>query len=483
MMNIVKGLLKKYNTLPIAAKATIWFVFCSTLQKCISLITTPVFTRIMNTEQYGQFSVYNSWLQIFTIITTLRLNYAVFNKGMSKYKDDRDGYTSTMQSLTFIITGIVFLIYLLFHNQINAITELPTFVMVALFLELFVTPAIDFWTIRKRYEYIYKPVVIRTLIMAVLNASIGIVAVLLSEEKGYARILTCILVNICFGTVLFIYNRRHGKIWLKKEYVVFALSFNLPLLLHYISQYILEQFDRVMIQKLVGIAQAGIFSVAYNAGIMMKIVTQSINNALVPWQYEQLEKKNFKEIDNVLFAVFLLIGGCALIFSAFAPEIMKILADEKYYEAIYVIPPVAIGTFFSFAYTTFANVEFFFNQNKFTMYISMLGAVLNISLNYLCVKKFGYIAAAYTTLFCYIVFTVSHYIYMTVSVKKMLAVSKVFNTKRISLLAVSILFVGLILIGLYDKIIIRYLFIICGLGTLYFKRKQIINISKLVQKK
>lgn len=72
---------------------------------------------------------------------------------------------------------------------------------------------------------------------------------------------------------------------------------------------------------------------------------------------------------------------------------------------------------------------------------------------------------------------------MTVSVKKMLAVSKVFNTKRISLLAVSILFVGLILIGLYDKIIIRYLFIICGLGTLYFKRKQIINISKLVQRK
>lgn len=57
----------------------------------------------MTTEQYGQFNVYNSWLQIFTIITTLRLNYAVFNKGMSKYKDDRDAYTSTMQSLTFII--------------------------------------------------------------------------------------------------------------------------------------------------------------------------------------------------------------------------------------------------------------------------------------------------------------------------------------------------------------------------------------------
>ena len=118
-MNAVKKILKKYNDIPIAAKATLWFMFCTIVQKCISLITTPIFTRIMSTTQYGQFTVYNSWLQIFTIITTLRLNYAVFNKGMSKYKDDRDGYTSTMQSLTFAITAICFIIYLIFHRFIG----------------------------------------------------------------------------------------------------------------------------------------------------------------------------------------------------------------------------------------------------------------------------------------------------------------------------------------------------------------------------
>ena len=149
-MKFIKQLLKKYNQIPIAAKATIWFMFCTILQKSISLITTPIFTRMMSTEQYGQFSVYNSWLQIFTIITTLRLNWAVFNKGMSKYKDDRDGYTSTMQTLTASITLIVFIIYLIFHKQVNALTELPTFIMLAIFAELLVTPAIDFWTIRKR---------------------------------------------------------------------------------------------------------------------------------------------------------------------------------------------------------------------------------------------------------------------------------------------------------------------------------------------
>ncbi|NSE01625.1 oligosaccharide flippase family protein [Fusicatenibacter saccharivorans] len=90
-------ILKKYNDIPIAAKAALWFVFCNVLQKCVALITTPVFTRLMTPDQYGQFSIYNSWLQIFTIITTLRLNWGVFNKGMSKYKEDRDVYTVTMR--------------------------------------------------------------------------------------------------------------------------------------------------------------------------------------------------------------------------------------------------------------------------------------------------------------------------------------------------------------------------------------------------
>lgn len=475
-------MLKKYNDIPIAAKATLWFVFCSTLQKCISLITTPIFTRMMTTEQYGQFSVYNSWLQIFTIITTLRLNYAVFNKGMSKYKDDRDGYTSTMQSLTFIVTGIVFVIYLIFHKQINSLTELPTFIMVAMFAELFMTPAIDFWTIRKRYEYIYKPVVFRTLLMAVLNSVLGVVAVFVSEEKGYARILTCVTVNLAFGIALFIYNKRQTKTWLNKEYVKFALAFNLPLLLHYISQYMLDQFDRIMIQKMAGIAAAGIYSVAYNAAMLLKIVTQSINNSLVPWQYERLENKEFKKMDDLLFLVYVIVGGCALLFSAFAPEIMKILADEKYYEAVYVIPPVILGLFFMYIYVTIANVEFFYEQNKFTMYISMLGAGLNVLLNYFGIKMYGYIAAAYTTLFCYIFFATGHYIYATRSVKKLLGVEKIFNTKRIIALSIGVLVSGLAIMYFYDKIIIRYAIVLLVLLVAFLQRDQLVKILEARKK-
>lgn len=482
-MSFVKKILKKYNDIPIAGKATLWFVFCSTLQKCISLITTPIFTRLMTTEQYGQFGVYNSWLQIFTIITTFRLNYSVFNKGMSKYREDRDAYTSTMQTLTFVITLISLMIYLVFREPINNLIELPTFVMIAMFIELLVFPAVEFWTIRKRYEYIYKPVVFRTLLMTVLNAVVGVVAVLLADEKGYARILSCIAVNFAFGMALFVYNLHKGKKMFVWEYAKFALLFNLPLIPHYFSQYMLDQFDRIMIQKLVGVAEAGIYTVAYNAGLMMKIVTQSLNNALVPWQYGKLEKKDLKSIDTNMFFIYIVIGVISFLFSLCAPEIMRIFADERYYGAVYVIPPIALSMFFMFMYNTFGNVEFFFEKKKFTMYVSIGCAAIKVLLNFICIKAFGYIAAAYTTLFCYILFAAAHYIYMTVSVRKELNTKNVFDTKRIVLLSAVLVFFGLIVVLLYDMFIIRYLILLICMILAVWKRNQLMSFFKAIKKK
>lgn len=482
-MKVLSKISIKYKNMPIAAKATIWFIVCSIVQKSISLLTTPIFTRIMSTAQYGQFSVYNSWLQVFTIITTLRLNLAVFNKGMSKYKLDRDGYTSTMQTLTCLITTLVLAFYLMFRRQMNSFIELPTYVVLAMFAELYVTPAIDFWTTRKRYEYAYKPVVFRTLLMAFLNAGIGVFAVLVTEEKGIARIFSCIVVNISVGFTLFVYNLRKGKRLFNLEYAKFALSFNLPLLLHYLSQYVLDQFDRIMIQKMVGIAATGVYSVAYNVGLMLKIITQSVNSALTPWQYEKLEKRDFKELDDTIFLIFLGIASVTILFSAFAPEVMKILASERYFEAVYAIPPVALSMFFSFVYMTFANVEFYYDQNKFTMYVSMICASLNVILNYVGIKTYGYLAAAYTTLICYILFAILHYIYMSYCVKKKLHQKVLFNTKRLVILCSTVLIAGLLVIILYDKIIVRYTFIIISMGVMFWKRYRILEIVSTVKQK
>jgi len=80
----------KYRSLSIQARAALWFTICSFLQKGISFITVPIFTRLMSTEEYGTYTVYLSWLQILTILTSLYLFNGVYDNAMAKYEKQRD---------------------------------------------------------------------------------------------------------------------------------------------------------------------------------------------------------------------------------------------------------------------------------------------------------------------------------------------------------------------------------------------------------
>ena len=93
-------------TLPV--KASMWYLACSVLQKAIGFLTTPIFTRVMGTSDFGVVSMYNSWEAIFTVFCTLYLYNGVYNNAMIEYKYDKDGFTSSMQTLTTVLSVAVF---------------------------------------------------------------------------------------------------------------------------------------------------------------------------------------------------------------------------------------------------------------------------------------------------------------------------------------------------------------------------------------
>ena len=82
---MIKSVLNRYKSFPIQVKASLWFLICSFLQKGISTVTTPIFTRIMNTTEYGQYNVFNSWLSIASIFVSLSLTGGVYAQGLVKF--------------------------------------------------------------------------------------------------------------------------------------------------------------------------------------------------------------------------------------------------------------------------------------------------------------------------------------------------------------------------------------------------------------
>lgn len=472
-----------YGNLSAPVKASLWFTICNILQKGISLLSTPIFTRLLTKEQYGVFSVYNSWYSIISILATLNLYAGVYNNGMTKYPKDRKRFTSSLQGLSTCVTTILLLIYLLNVNYWNSLLKLSTLFVIAMFLELYFAPAFSFWSVGERYDYKYKKLVIVTLIMSVGTPIIGIIAVLSTTYKAEARVLSYVLVQVCVGLIFYIYNMSKGKTFYVKKYWRFALSFNLPLIPHYLSMTVLNQADRIMISRMIGDGEAAIYSVAYTVSSMMNIVTTAINNSFIPYTYKGLKEKKYKDIGrNANFLLIIIAVACVLAM-AFGPEIIAIFATEEYYDAIWVIPPVATSVFFTFLYPLFGNIEFYFEKTKFIMIASCTGAVLNVILNYIFIPIFGYYAAGYTTLFCYIIFAVAHYAFHNKILKDNLDGVKVYDVKVIVLVSIIVLFVMIGMTMTYKYIILRYSIILAILIVMIIKRKLLISKFNEIRKK
>ena len=82
-----------YTNLQPPVKASLWFMVCGFLQKGISLLTTPIFTRIMTDSEYGRYAVYNSWFGIIQIIVSLNLAAGVYTRGLVLNDKDQDRFS------------------------------------------------------------------------------------------------------------------------------------------------------------------------------------------------------------------------------------------------------------------------------------------------------------------------------------------------------------------------------------------------------
>jgi O-antigen/teichoic acid export membrane protein len=168
---------------------------------------------------------------------------------------------------------------------------------------------------------------------------------------------------------------------------------------------------------------------------------------------------------------------------AFGPEVIQIFAPAEYYDAIWIIPPVSASVYFMFLYPIFGNIEFYFEENKFVMMASIAGAVVNVILNYICIPIFGYVAAGYTTLACYILFSGGHYIFMKKVLKKHNIDAEVYDIKFIFLFSVIVLIAMFGMIFVYKNMILRYVLIIIMILVVIWKRNTVISIIKSIRKK
>lgn len=483
---LIKRWLKKYFLIPVPVRAGIWFVICALLQKAVSFLTVPIFTRLMSKGDYGIFSTYMSVYNIMVVVCTLSMERCIYINLLTKASDEKEKDNASIEllSLAGLVTIFLFFLYLILHKYIDNLLGLPFELICLMFIHILFEPAITFFSTRQRFEYKYIAMVVLTMIMVISNTTLGILFVtIFRSNQGTARIVSVVLSEAVVGSVLYGYFYIKARKIFSVRGWKHALGVQLPLLPHNLSLVILSSSDRIMINLIVGPEQAAIYSVAYSAGYIVNTLKVNIASALTPWFYGKLKEKDFQSIKEISKILLVLIAFISCGFMSLAPEVIRIMAPKSYYEAIYVIPPVAASTYFTFLYSLFSTISFYCEKSKLIMLASTFSAVSNLIMNAIFIPIFGYIAAAYTTLICYLLLSLAHYMIMKAECKKTLKMKVPFDIRFSAFLGVCVLLFTVMISFLYSNLIMRYIVMIAIVTIMLKKRNLFINAIKQLKRK
>lgn len=467
-----------YRKLPIQVKASGWFFICSLVQKAIAVISTIIFTRLMSSEDYGILSIYNSWSDIIYIFATLNLSTGVYNVGMTKFNDRRNEFNSSLQLLALFWTLTFGLLFLCLYHYIEVIIQLPFKMIIIMFITFCTLPAYNLWCAKQRYESKYRSLVVVTVLYAIIILLASLIAVVYCRDKSFAKILSNAIIIVLFGGGLFFRNLCFKGKKINKEFVYFALKFNLPMIPAFLAMVILNQIDRIMISNQVSLAKAGIYSVAYNSAMFISILSTAINATYNPWLMQKIHNKEFGNISEITKIISVLFICVILVFIILAPELIKVMASSEYYEAIYVVPPVAASTFFTLIYTYYCPFAQYYLKMRFLVFINIGVAILNVILNYFGIMKFGYLAAGYTTYIGYLIYGWGTVFYVNKLIIKNFENKKIYDNKFLFIITIVLTMIMILINFLYKTYVIRYLLLYILLMCLWLYRKKIILIIK-----
>ena len=318
----------------LALKAGLWFTICGFIQKGMSFLTMPIFTRILSTEEYGQISIYNSWLGLLSIIITFNVFYGAFNTAMKDFEDEKDSYASSLIGFISLSTVIYGAIYIAFRTFFNNITGLSTPEFLLMLLQIFLQGIVSLWLARKKFDYKYIPVVIVSVITFVCSPLLSCVAIYsFPENKVVAKIAGGLLIYVVVCVVLIIEMFARGKVVFKTKYWLYAIAFSLPLLLHYLSSVVLARSDIIVIERMCGKSYSAIYSVADSLSSALTILTTAASQAIVPWLFFNIKRNTLYKTKSKTYTLLCITGICFAFAMFFGPELLKIIAPYDYFEA------------------------------------------------------------------------------------------------------------------------------------------------------
>lgn len=391
------------------------YTISSIINAAIPLILLPILTNELSPEDYGRVAMFQLAVNILYPFIGMNLDGAVARKYYDKVNMDFSSYIGAC--LLIFLCGIIItvVIILLGNNTAIQLIQLPgkwlKYIIIVAGCQFVTTLMLVIFQVRvKPVHYGFMQIG-----QTVLNISLTLLLVVKLGKKWEGRLDAQIITGIIFAIVCIIIlcNNKLIGFKLKKEYFSYALRFGIPLIPHALGGMLFTGIDRFFLSNLVGLDQTGNYTVAYQLGAIVGLLTVSVNNAFVPWLFENLNKNSLKVKERIVIGTYLYYIGLiilAVIILLVLPIIIHIFVGKSFTDISKYTTLIVFGYVFQGMYYMVTNYIAYVHKTHLLAVLTITIAILKIPITYFSISYFGAFGASLSYCVTFLIFFIATWI-------------------------------------------------------------------------
>lgn len=390
----------------------------------LSFLLLPLYTTVLETAGYGEVSVIFAWFAIFNVVLAYGMETAFFRFYHSVENTEKVVSTSLLSILgstaIFVIAG------LLFQNSIAQGTHIDVvYIRYALYiLALDALVIIPFAWLRAKG----KPM--RYALVKIFNIGIylglNVFFLLLlptvvgdSPKTGLAWLyrpgfeISYIFISNLVASALTL--ALMGRLYFQRPYIFDLvlwrkmMKYALPVLVAGMAFTVNEVFDRILLSKLLPLdiadSEIGKYSACYKLALFMTLFATAFRMGIEPFFFSHSSSENPQKAYAQITSYFVVLGSVILLGVVVFADVLKhiFIPNPEYWEAMAVVPIIVLASFCLGIYHNLSVWYKITDRTYFGAYISLIGAIITIIINFVFIPHFGYMASAVATLVAYAV--------------------------------------------------------------------------------
>lgn len=453
--------------------------FGGIISKIIPLIMVPIVTRLMpSTEYFGISDMSNTVVSFASAIAVMGMYDAMYR--MFFEKDDEEykkNICSTALVFTFITSVVVFLLLVVFKNQIAYYffsEKKYAYVVYISAIATLVGATNSIISAPTRMQNKRKVFLITNTLSPIISYAISIPMLL----SGYytialplAAVVSSVTMEIIFGILnKEWFNPKRFNFDLLKQLLIIAI----PLLPNFLIYWVFNSCDKVMITNMIGIGAAGIYSVGSKLGNCSQLIYTAFAGGWQFFAFSTMKEGNQVKNNSLIFEYLGIISYITVAFvCATSYLLFRILFTEQYLEGYIVAPYLFFSPLLQMLFQVACNQLLVVKKTWPNMFILSLGAIVNVVINYYLIPILGIEGASLATLLGYVVSDIvcvlvlrnmklmeleKRFYIASVAIVAYFVLWRLFFNKNVIIGVIAAIAITLFLVWLYRQVVVSLVF-------------------------